>query len=66
MIAGAQGTDKERLLAKELVEGHRDELTPHQKEKNSEIVQVWDYTVNESLKRFDRYYLYQQDASFFR
>ena len=36
MIASAQGTDKERLLAKDLVEGHRNELTPHQQEKDSE------------------------------
>ena len=34
----AQGTDKERLLAKDLAEGHRDELTPHQKEKDSETM----------------------------
>ena len=28
VIAGVQGTDKKRLLAKDLAEGHRDELTP--------------------------------------
>ena len=50
MIAHAQGTNKERLLAKDLAEGHRDELTPYQKERDSEIVQVWYCTVKESLK----------------
>ena len=50
MITGAQGKDKERLLAKDLPEGHMDELTLHHKEKDSEIVQVWDYTIKESLK----------------
>ena len=50
MIAGVQGMDKERLLAKDLAEGHKDELTPHQKENDSETIQVWDYTVKESLK----------------
>ena len=40
VIVGAQGTDKERLLAKDLAEGHMDELTPHQKERESETVQV--------------------------
>ena len=29
VIAGVQGTGKKWLLAKDLVEGHRDELTPH-------------------------------------
>ena len=63
VIASAQGTDKERLLAKDLTEGHIDELIPHKKERDSEIVhvwdctikdsktvQIWDYTINESLK----------------
>ena len=50
MIADTQGMEKERLLAKDLAEGHMDELTPHQKERDSETVQVWDCTVNESLK----------------
>ena len=50
MIIGAQGTDKEWLLAKDLAERHRDELIPHQKERDSETVQVWDCTVNKSLK----------------
>ena len=40
MIAGAPGTDKEQLLAKDSVEGHKDELTPHQKERDSETVQL--------------------------
>ena len=40
VIAGAQGTDKERLLAKDLAERHRDELTPHQKERYSKTMQV--------------------------
>ena len=50
MIAGAQGTDKERFLEKDLTEGDRDKLTPHQKERDSKIVQVWDCTVKKSLK----------------
>ena len=40
VIASAQSTYKERLLAKDLAEGHRDELTPHQKERDSETMQV--------------------------
>ena len=48
MIASAQGTDKERLLANDLAEGHRDELTPHQKERDFEIVQVYDCIVKDS------------------
>ena len=48
MIAGAQGMDKRRLLAKDLAKGHKDELTPHQKVRDSEIVQVRDCTVKDS------------------
>ena len=40
VIAGAQGTNNERFLEKDLAKGHRDELTPHQKERDSEIVLV--------------------------
>ena len=50
MIAYAQGTDKEQLLAKDLAEGHRDELIPHKKERDSKIVLVYDCTVKENLK----------------
>ena len=50
MIAGAQGTDKKWLLAKDLAEGHRDELNPHQKEMDSETVHVWECITKESLK----------------
>ena len=50
VISGAQGTDKEQLLTKNLAKGHKDELTPHQKERDFETMQVWDCTVNESLK----------------
>ena len=48
MIVGAQGTDKEKLLAKDLAEGHKDELTPYQKERDSETAQVWDCIVKDS------------------
>ena len=41
VIASSQCTDKEQLLAKDLAEGHRDELIPHYKERDSETVQVW-------------------------
>ena len=50
MIASAQGTNKEQLLAKDLAEGHRDELTPHQKERDSETVHVCDCIDKESVK----------------
>ena len=46
----AQGTDKEWLLAKDLAEGHTDELTLHQKERDSKTMQVWDCTIKKSLK----------------
>ena len=38
VIAGTQGTNKEWLLAKDLAEGLRDEPTPHQKDRDSDIV----------------------------
>ena len=38
VITSAQGTDKERLLEKDLAKGHRDELTPYQKERDLETV----------------------------
>ena len=50
LIVSAQGTDKERLLTKDLADGHRNELTPHQKERDSETVEVWDCIVKKSLK----------------
>ena len=40
VIAGAQGMDKEQLLVKDLAEGHKNELTPYQKERDYETVQV--------------------------
>ena len=48
VIIGTQGMDNERLLAKDLAEGHRDELIPHQKERDSETMKVWDYTIKDS------------------
>ena len=50
VITRAQSTDKEQFLAKDLTDGHKDELTPHQKERDSEIVQVWDCIANDNLK----------------
>ena len=50
MIVDTQGTDKEWLLEKHLAEGYWNELTPHQKERDSNTMQVWDYTVKENLK----------------
>ena len=35
-------------MVKALAEGHKDELSPHQKERDSETVQVWDCTVKDS------------------
>ena len=43
-----QGAAPGKRLAKHLVEGHRDELTPHQRERDSKTMQVWDYTVKDS------------------
>ena len=48
VIGNAQGTNNERLLAKDLADEHRDEFSPHQKKRDSETVQVWDCTFKDS------------------